>query len=86
MSRTYAEFAGRHGATLTEQHVREGLRKAFHTQEQFDCAAGWQTSEDRERERWRSIVGYVLTGADCTPCFAELWSWFAGAGRMDGSS
>ncbi|HEX3147331.1 MAG TPA: HAD-IA family hydrolase [Gemmataceae bacterium] len=77
VSRTYAEFAGRHGGTLKEEQVRDGFRKAFRHQEQLDHAAGWRTSEDRERERWQSIVRDVLIGADGDACFAELWSWFA---------
>ncbi len=76
VSRTYAEFANRHGANLTEADVRGPLREAFLRQERIDHAAGWRTDEARERERWRTIVREVLPGADHEACFAELWNWF----------
>ena len=77
VSRTYAEHARRHGATLTEDEVRLGFRNAFVRQEQLDHTAGWRTDENRERDRWRTIVGEVLPGIEAERCFADLWSWFA---------
>jgi putative hydrolase of the HAD superfamily len=77
VSQTYAEFAGRHGAVVTEERVRLGFRAAFLRQEQFDHAAGWATNEDRERSRWRAIVGDVLPVTDADACFADLWAWFS---------
>jgi putative hydrolase of the HAD superfamily len=77
VARTYAEHACRHGATLSEDDVRRAFRAAFARQEAIDRAAGWRTDEDRERTRWRAIVGDVLAGADAGKCFSGLWDWFA---------
>ena len=77
VSRTYAEYAGRHGARLTDEQVRLGFRNAFAVQEQLDESAGWRTSETRELARWRSIVRDVLPGCNAEACFTDLWGWFA---------
>jgi putative hydrolase of the HAD superfamily len=76
VGRTYAEHACRHGAAVTEEHVRAAFQEALARQEQFDRAAGWRTDEARERARWRGIVGEVLPGVDAEGCFAGLWDWF----------
>ena len=77
VGRTYAEHGARYGAQSTEEQVRGAFRDAFARQEALDHAAGWRTDEDRERARWRAIVGDVLPGADADRCFAGLWDWFA---------
>jgi putative hydrolase of the HAD superfamily len=79
VARTYAEHACRHGVTLTEDQVRAAFSAAFALQEALDQAAGWRTDEDRERARWRAIVGDVMAGLDADRCFAGLWDWFASA-------
>ncbi len=74
---TYREVAMRNGADLDESIIRARLRLSFEKQEQLDHQAGWRTNEEREMERWRSIVRETLpetTNPDA--CFAELWEWF----------
>ena len=52
--------------------------EAYRTQELIDRAAGWVTSEERERDRWRSIVAATLRGVpDPDACFRELFDHFA---------
>ena len=78
VSRTYAEVARRHGATLPEQQIRERFRAAWDRQDRLDQLAGWRTDEDRERARWRAIVAETMPEAPADACFAELWTWFSG--------
>jgi putative hydrolase of the HAD superfamily len=77
VSRTYAEFARKHGADIDEETVQRVFREAFSRQEKKDCHDDWRTDENRERLRWRAIVEEVLAPADPEPCFTELWNWFA---------
>ena len=49
-------------------------------QEQLDRAAAWKTSEAREVERWRTIVGEVLHDVtEVEACFAALYDHFSQA-------
>jgi putative hydrolase of the HAD superfamily len=78
VSRTYAEVARRHGATLPEQQIRERFRVAWDRQDRLDQLACWRTDEPRERARWRAIVAETMPEAPAGACFAELWTWFSG--------
>lgn len=74
----YAAVAQRAGLELPPDEVRTRFLTAYRTQEQLDRAAGWVTSEDRERERWRTIVTETLHGVpDPDACFRELFEYFA---------
>jgi len=74
----YAEVGRRHGSRLRRDVIRGRFAAAFARQEEIDRAAGWRTSEARERERWRSIVAEVLDDVvDPAACFAELYDHFA---------
>jgi putative hydrolase of the HAD superfamily len=77
VSRTYVEFARRHGAEVDEERMRQAFREAFVRQEKVDSHDGWRTDEARERLRWQSIVEEVLAPLDAGPCFGELWDWFS---------
>jgi putative hydrolase of the HAD superfamily len=79
VSRTYMEFARRHGMELSEAEIRAAFGDAFARQESKDAQNGWRTDEARERERWRAIVGEVLPHVDCDRCFADLWQYFGQA-------
>ena len=74
----YTETARRHGLALSPAEVRERFVAAYRLEEDADAAAGWVTSEARERERWRRIVTDTLTGvADPEACYAHLFEHFA---------
>jgi putative hydrolase of the HAD superfamily len=72
--RVYAGYAARHGLAADEGEVRRRMTAAYFDEERADEAAGWVTSEARERERWQRIVAASLPGADC---FDELFAHFA---------
>lgn len=77
-ARTYAEVGRRHGSRLSEGRIGVRFREAFRAEEDADRAAGWRTSEERERRRWRAIVGRVLDDVgDPEACFEELFEHFA---------
>ncbi len=77
----YAAVGRRFGSRLTETEIALRFRTAFARQEALDRAAGWQTSEERERQRWRDIVGEVLDDvSDKERCFEELFNHFSRPG------
>lgn len=92
VTETYRTIARRHGLEIEESLVRSRLYESFEKQERLDQQAGWRTGEQRERDRWRSIVGETLREIpDADECFAELWEWYRspdawmtepGAGRV----
>jgi putative hydrolase of the HAD superfamily len=74
----YAAVAHRLGSRLTEKVVAIRFAVAFAGQEALDRAAGWRTSEERERRRWRQIVGEVLDDvSDPSRCFDGLFGHFS---------
>jgi putative hydrolase of the HAD superfamily len=74
----YAEVGRRYGSRLTPPVISVRFRSAFQREEDLDLSSGLQTSEAREIERWRRIVGEVLDDAnDPEACFAELFDHFA---------
>jgi putative hydrolase of the HAD superfamily len=74
----YAAVAMRHGSRLTVNEIRTRFIAAFAEQEQLDQQHGLATSEERELQRWRTIVARVLNDVhDPTACFAELYDHFA---------
>lgn len=75
---TYAAAARRQGVALDPALVHTRFVAAFAAEEAADRAAGWVTSEARERERWRRIVAAALPDLpDPDAAFAELWEHFA---------
>lgn len=74
----YAAIGHRYGCTLDAPAVAARFRAAFQRQEEADRAAGWRTSEEREIDRWRQIVGEVLSDStDPEGCFQALFAHFA---------
>jgi putative hydrolase of the HAD superfamily len=74
----YAEAARRRGLDLSPADARARFVEAHKTQELIDRAAGWVTSEEREHDRWRSIVAVTLRGVpDPEACFHELFEHFS---------
>jgi putative hydrolase of the HAD superfamily len=81
----YADAGRRHGSRLGVEEIAVRFARAFRRQEEADCRNGWRTSEEREWERWRQIVGEVLADVrDRGACFAELYEHFGrpGAWRL----
>src|SRR5262245_32971097 len=74
----YAAVGRRHGTRLPEDVIAQRFRAAFRAEEGVDRDAGWRTSEAREVQRWRGIVGRVLDDVpDPEAVFRELWDHFA---------
>ena len=85
-ARVYAAVGARFGSQLAVEAIAGRFAAAFQREEEADRAAGWRTSEGRERQRWRTIVGQVLDDvADPEACFEELFEHFsrAEAWRLD---
>lgn len=77
----YAEVGRRFGSRRSEDEIRTRFHAAFAEQDRLDAQAGWRTSEERERQRWRAIVAAVLDdAADPSGCFEALFEAF---GRPD---
>lgn len=73
----YWEAGRRHGSRLDLADIRQRFKSAFTREEDADRTAGYRTSEERERERWRRIVGRVLDDVrDPQACFNELFEHF----------
>lgn len=72
----YAEAARRHGLPHDTSTIRTRLTEAFRDEDRLDEAAGWVTSEEREVNRWRTIVRHTLPGAP-DRLFEGLYQHFA---------
>jgi putative hydrolase of the HAD superfamily len=76
----YAEIGARFGSRLGAEAVQRRFHAAFARQDRLDQEAAWRTSEDRERARWRAIVGEVLDDvADIDACFDAMYTAFGHA-------
>lgn len=74
----YRTLAAKQGVQLDANLVRERFVAAYRVEEASDRAAGWVTSEERERERWRAIVTTTLSDLpDPEAGFLELFEHFA---------
>jgi putative hydrolase of the HAD superfamily len=74
----YASVGSRFGSSYSLPEIDRRFRAAFRKQERADRVAGWRTSEEHERQRWRQIVFEVLDDlADPEACFRELYAHFS---------
>lgn len=74
----YYHVARSFGATSTAATIRERMITAYNVEETFDEANNWRTSEERERDRWQTIVTHALADVpDPKSCFAALFEHFA---------
>ncbi len=76
----YHEVGRRYGATLALEETAERLRRAFQQQEAIDLAGTLTTNEQREYQRWRTIVHQVFRELDepvREQCFEVLFAHFA---------
>lgn len=77
VAEVYATIAARHGSNLSEVEIRSRIGLAMTIFDDDSVASDFKTSEQRERELWRDVVGAVLTDvATIEHCFDELFSWF----------
>jgi putative hydrolase of the HAD superfamily len=73
----YADVGRRYGGRRSAAEIAPRFAAAFRRQEQLDETLGWRTSEQREVERWRTIVTEVLDDVpDRDACFRELFEHF----------
>ena len=79
----YSAAGRRFGVEIDENELQLRFRAAFARQEAIDRQQhGLKTSPQRERDRWREIVGEVFVGATLTlqsqeDMFQALWDHFA---------
>ena len=77
VAQTYRIIAQKNGLELDEPVLLARLRASFAKQEEVDAGSGWRTSEEREAERWKSIVHEALSESPrAEDCFVELWEWY----------
>jgi putative hydrolase of the HAD superfamily len=76
----YRETGLAHGCRIEPEAMVRRFREAFQFEEKSDAASGWAVSENREHERWRSIVSHVFDRCPAVDrIFADLWHHFARA-------
>jgi putative hydrolase of the HAD superfamily len=74
----YATVSRRYGSRQDMETIRVRFKAAFAKEEQKDRELNFRTSEAREEERWRSIVGQVLDDlSNPEACFGELFDHFS---------
>jgi putative hydrolase of the HAD superfamily len=82
----YAQIGRHYDSSLACETIRQRFATAFAHEEKFDQLTGFRTSEEREHQRWRNIVGAVLDDVkDREKCFQELYRHFSlpGAWQVD---
>jgi putative hydrolase of the HAD superfamily len=79
----YFRVGRSHGSTRLTAQIAQSFRRVFEDDDRADLleqtSGQWRcrpTSESRERERWRSIVGRVLDDVEGDACFDELFRYF----------
>jgi putative hydrolase of the HAD superfamily len=72
----YASVAARHRHTFDAAQLAPKLWQQFRAEDENDRVAGWATSEERERTRWRTIVSAALPESS-EELFTELFEHFA---------
>jgi putative hydrolase of the HAD superfamily len=78
IAEVYGAVGRRYGSRYRPEQLQDRFAAAFALQEAVDRAAGWVTSEERERNRWRDIVAGVLEDVtDPAACFRDLYEHFA---------
>jgi putative hydrolase of the HAD superfamily len=74
----YAAVGRRFGSRFDAAAIKGRFRIAFRRQEEYDRDHGFRTDNEREAERWRTIVAEVLDDAtDVEACFQTLFEHFA---------
>lgn len=77
VSEIYLDVGRQYGTRQHLEGLRLKVRAAFQKQEKQDESLGWATSEERETQRWRSIVSDSLDDVtDPERCFTDLYRFF----------
>lgn len=77
VSEIYQARARKHGHFTELPQLKMRIREAFARQEALDCDLGWKTDDQRERERWKSIVWESFPEmAGVEECFQDLYEAF----------
>src|SRR5260370_10578523 len=70
----YCQIGRDFGSQISQEMIESRFRQAFLDEELKDQKGGWRTSESREIERWKHIIGRVLDDVrDPEICFRELF-------------
>jgi putative hydrolase of the HAD superfamily len=74
----YAAVGRRYGSRLDATTIAPRFRAAFRRREELDRRHGYRTDDEREVQRWKSIVAEVLDDVtDPEGCFQMLFEHFA---------
>ena len=74
----YSQTGRKWGLEIIPDALARTFREAFRIEEKLDAESRWRVSEDRERERWKSIVSQVFAGSPAIDAiFNDLWNYFA---------
>jgi putative hydrolase of the HAD superfamily len=78
VTKAYWQTGRRFGSRLDDLEIGRRFEEAWAAEEARDTELDHRTDEQRERERWRNIVGRVLDDVtDQEGLFAALWDHFA---------
>jgi putative hydrolase of the HAD superfamily len=74
----YVQVGRRYGSQRSSDEIACRFRRAFSDEEEHDWRnLHWRTTEERELQRWQSIVRSVLSDVtDIDACFQELFAHF----------
>jgi putative hydrolase of the HAD superfamily len=72
----YAQVAGKYGIAVEPKEILPRLWQQLRIEDEYDRQHDWVTSEQRERERWRTVVTAAVPGATSN-LFEELFQHFA---------
>lgn len=78
VAETYARAGRRYGFELSPEIVSRRFREAFEWEERRDRQGDLQTDEEREKARWRTVIGHVFHDQpNPLAPFEELWNHYA---------
>ncbi len=78
VAETYARAGRRHGCQVPPDVIYRRFQEAFEREEERDRRNNLRTNEERERARWRAIIGHVFHDQpEPLAPFEELWGYYA---------
>lgn len=74
----YRRTAVTHGVALDGKEIRIRMLEVYERQDREDEAAGWSTSEEREFQRWQTVVHSTFHEFEQRDAiFRDLYDWFS---------